>query len=130
MEAKRWLKRLRDVKRDLQHTPTVTVAILTYNEARHIEEKLEDVYRQDYPRDRLEIIVVDSASIDGTAERARRWAAAHPDADVKVVEEPQRRGKAVALNTALATARGEVFVITDADCRWPQNAATASGPPG
>jgi glycosyltransferase involved in cell wall biosynthesis len=47
-----------------------------------------------------------------------------------MVEEPERRGKAVALNTALATARGEVFVITDADCRWPQNAATASGPPG
>jgi cellulose synthase/poly-beta-1,6-N-acetylglucosamine synthase-like glycosyltransferase len=101
----------------------VTVAIPTYNEARNIEEKLEDVYRQHYPRDRLEIIVVDSASTDGTAERARRWAAAHPDADVKVVEEPQRRGKAAALNAALATARGEVFIITDADCRWPQRDA-------
>jgi cellulose synthase/poly-beta-1,6-N-acetylglucosamine synthase-like glycosyltransferase len=123
VEAKRWLKRPWDVKRDLQHTPTVTVAIPTYNEARHIEEKLEDVYRQDYPRDRLEIFVVDSASTDSTAEKARRWAAAHPDADVKVVEEPQRRGKAAALNAALATARGEVFVITDADCRWPQKDA-------
>jgi len=101
----------------------VTVAIPTYNEARHIEEKLEDVYRQDYPRYMLEIIVVDSASTDGTAEKARRWAAAHPDADVKVVEEPQRRGKAAVLNAALATARGEVFVITDADCRWPQKDA-------
>jgi cellulose synthase/poly-beta-1,6-N-acetylglucosamine synthase-like glycosyltransferase len=77
VEAKRWLKRLRDVKRDLQHTPTVTVAILTYNEARHIEEKLEDVYRQGYPCDRLEIIVVDSASTDGTAEKARWRTAAH-----------------------------------------------------
>ena len=123
VEAKRWLKRPWDVERDLQHTPTVTVVIPTYNEARHIEEKLEDVYRQDYPRDRLEIIVVDSASIDGTAERVRRWATAHPDADVKVVEEPQRRGKASALNTALATARGEVFVITEADCRWSQRDA-------
>jgi cellulose synthase/poly-beta-1,6-N-acetylglucosamine synthase-like glycosyltransferase len=121
--ARRWLKMHWRTKPDPAYTPAVTVAIPTYNEAKHIEEKLEDVYRQDYPRDRLEIIVVDSASTDGTAERARRWAAAHPDADVKVVEEPQRRGKASALNTALAMARGEVFVITDADCRWPQKDA-------
>jgi len=121
--ARRWLKTPWHIRPDPAYLPAVTVAIPTYNEARHIEEKLEDVYRQDYPRDRLEIIIVDSASTDGTAERARRWAAAHPDANVKVVEEPQRRGKASALNTALATARGEVFVTTDADCRWPQGDA-------
>jgi biofilm PGA synthesis N-glycosyltransferase PgaC len=57
-----------------------------------------------YPRDRLEIIVVDSASTDGTAERARRWARTHPDLDIRMVEEPERRGKAVALNAALAMA--------------------------
>ncbi|AKT34812.1 Glycosyltransferase involved in cell wall biogenesis [Pyrobaculum sp. WP30] len=38
---------------------------------------------------RLEIIVVDSASTDGTAERARRWAQTHPDLDVRMVEEPR-----------------------------------------
>jgi len=121
--ARRWLKTPWRIKPDPAYLPAVTVAIPTYNEARHIEEKLEDVYRQEYPRARLEIIVVDSASTDGTAERAKGWAAAHPDADVKVVEEPQRRGKASALNAALAMARGEVFVITDADCRWPQRDA-------
>jgi len=108
VETKRWLKRPWDVKRGLQHTPTVTVVIPTYNEARHIEEKMEDVYRQVYPRDRLEIIVVDSASTDGTAEKARRWAAAHPDADVKVVEEPQRRGTAA----TEALAMGVLVVVT------------------
>jgi hypothetical protein len=36
-----------------------------------------------YPRDRLEIIVVDSASTDDTAEKARRWARTHPDLDVR-----------------------------------------------
>jgi cellulose synthase/poly-beta-1,6-N-acetylglucosamine synthase-like glycosyltransferase len=121
--AKRWLKMPWRIRPDPAHTPTVTVAIPTYNEAGHIEEKLEDVYGQDYPRERLEVIVVDSASTDGTAERARRWAEAHPDLDVRVVVEPERRGKAAALNAALAMARGEVFVITDADCRWPQRDA-------
>jgi len=121
--ARRWLKMPWRIKPDPAYAPTVTVAIPTYNEAKHIEEKLEDVCGQDYPRDKLEIIVVDSASTDGTAEKARRWAASHPDVDVKVVEEPERRGKAAALNAALAMARGEVFVITDADCRWPQKDA-------
>ncbi len=100
--ARRWLKTPWRIKPYPAYAPAVTVAIPTYNEARHIEEKLENVYRQVYPRDRLEIIVVDSASTDGTTEKARRWAAAHPDADVKVVEEPQRRGKA-----SYATAGGE-----------------------
>jgi len=121
--AKRWLGQPWRIRPDPAYAPTVTVVVPTHNEARHVEEKLEDIYRQDYPRDRLEVIVVDSASNDGTAERARRWAAAHPDVDVEVVEEPERRGKAAALNAALGMARGEVFVITDADCRWPQRDA-------
>jgi len=100
--ARRWLKMPWRIKPDPASLPAVTVAIPIYNEARHIEEKPEDVYRQDYPRDRLEIIVVDSASTDGTAERAKRWAAAHPDADVKVLQGPERRGKA-----NYATAGGE-----------------------
>lgn len=77
MEAKRWLKRPWDVKRDLQHTPTVTVAILTYNEAKHVEDKWEDIYRRGHPCDRFEINVVNSAGTDGTAEKARWRTAAH-----------------------------------------------------
>jgi uncharacterized membrane protein YiaA len=56
--ARRWLKMPWRIKPDPAYLPAVTVAIPTYNEARHIEEKLEDVYRQDYPRDRLETIVI------------------------------------------------------------------------
>jgi len=56
--ARRWLKMPWRIKPDPAYLPAMTVAIPTYNEARHIEEKLEDVYRQDYPRDKLEIIVI------------------------------------------------------------------------
>ncbi|NAZ34131.1 MAG: hypothetical protein GU356_07595 [Pyrobaculum sp.] len=44
--AKRWLKQPWRIKPDPTYTPAVTVAIPTYNEARHIEEKLEDVYSE------------------------------------------------------------------------------------
>ena len=47
--ARRWLKTPWRIKPDPAYLPAVTVAIPTYNEARHIEEKLEDVYRQGYP---------------------------------------------------------------------------------
>ena len=44
--ARRWLKKPWRIKPDPAYAPTVTVAIPTYNEARHIEEKLEDVYSE------------------------------------------------------------------------------------
>ena len=58
VEAKRWLKRPWDVKRDLQHTPTVTVAILTYNEGQtrrgqtggHLQTGLSPRQSRDYRR--------------------------------------------------------------------------------
>jgi len=62
---------------------------------------------------------VDSASTDGTPHAVRKWAAAHPDLALTLVEEAERRGKAHALNTALRHATGEVVVITDADAHWP-----------
>lgn len=99
--------------------PKVAVVVPTYNEARNIEAKLEDIYSQSYPRDRMSIYVVDSASTDGTAEAAERWAAGRKDVRVVVLREPERRGKAHALNTALAhLADEEVVVVTDADSRW------------
>jgi cellulose synthase/poly-beta-1,6-N-acetylglucosamine synthase-like glycosyltransferase len=44
--ARRWLKTPWRIKPDPTYTPAVTVAIPTYNEARHIEEKLENVYSE------------------------------------------------------------------------------------
>lgn len=103
---------------DPSYTPSMTVIIPTYNEARFIVGKLDDIYRQDYPRDRLEVIVVDSGSDDGTVELVLEWARGHQDIKVKVIREPVRRGKARALNEALKHALGEVVVVTDADSRW------------
>jgi len=118
---KRWLPKPWDVRRDPGYAPKVAVVVPTYNEAELIEGKLDNIYGQDYPRDRLEIIVVDSASTDGTPERVRRWTEKHPDARLILVEEPARRGKAYALNEALkhVSPDAEIVVVTDADSLWP-----------
>jgi len=124
---KRWLPKPWDLQRDPGYAPRVAVVVPTYNEAELIEGKLDNVYGQDYPRDRLEIIVVDSASMDGTPEKVRRWAERHPDVRLILVEESVRRGKAYALNEALkhVSQDAEVVVITDADSLWPSRRALA-----
>lgn len=98
--------------------PLMSVIVPTYNEAKFIEEKLDNIYQQDYPRNKLEIIVVDSGSTDGTPEKVLEWSKNHPDIVVKLIREPVRRGKAYALNEALKHLSGEIVVITDADSKW------------
>ncbi|ADV64734.1 glycosyltransferase [Desulfurococcus mucosus] len=106
--------------RDPGFTPRVAVVIPTYNEAGNIERKLEDIYSQDYPRDRITVYIVDSASSDGTVGKALDWASRHKDIEVRIVEEGERRGKGRALNTALNTIDGgfDFIVVTDADAFW------------
>ena len=119
---RRWLPRPWNVRRDPGYAPRIAVIVPTYNEAGLIERKLDNLYEQDYPRDRLEIMVVDSASTDGTLEKVRVWAKRHPDVRLVPIEEPVRRGKAHALNTALkhVSSDVEIVVVTDADSLWPQ----------
>jgi len=113
-----WLRKPWGIRSDPSYAPSVTIIVPTYNEAGLIEKKLDDISRQDYPKDRIEVLVIDSASSDGTASIARRWSEEHPDLKISVIEEPSRRGKAYALNRALSYASGEIVVITDADSRW------------
>jgi len=98
--------------------PRVTIIVPTFNEAGLIKGKLDNIYSQEYPRDRVEIIVVDSASTDGTLDKVREWAGEHRDVSLITIGGPVRRGKAYALNTALKHASGEVIVVTDADSLW------------
>jgi len=110
--------------RDDGYTPNTAVVIPVYNEEGLVEAKLDNVYQQDYPRDRLSIVVVDSASTDSTRERVEEWASRHSDAPLSLIVEAVRRGKIHALNTALKSLDEgvDVVVMTDADSYWPDPA--------
>jgi len=112
---KKWLPKPWNIKTDPNYKPKVTIIVPTYNEAKLIEKKLDNIYEQEYPRDKLEVIVIDSASTDGTPEKVKQWASKHPDLNLKLIQEPERRGKAHALNMALRHATGDVVIITDVD---------------
>ncbi|MEM2184999.1 MAG: glycosyltransferase, partial [Candidatus Methanomethylicia archaeon] len=69
----KWLSKPWDIRIDPSYRPKVTVVIPTYNEAKLIEAKLDNVTAQVYPKDGIEVLVIDSASTDGTAEVVERW---------------------------------------------------------
>lgn len=90
--------------------PLVSVIMPVYNEAAFIERSLGAVLAQDYPRDCLEVLVVDGGSADATRDLVRAAAAADPR--VRLLDNP-RRVQAAALNVGLAAARGAVIVRVD-----------------
>lgn len=94
----------------MQSFPAVSVLMPVRNEAAFIERSLGAVLAQDYPSDRLEIIVADGMSTDGTREMIREVIRKHEN--VELIENP---GKIVAtgLNLALRKARGEIIVRVD-----------------
>lgn len=118
----KWLRKPWNIAANEDHRPRVSILIPTYREAGLIERKLDDLLSQDYPKDLTEVLVVDGASDDGTAEIVDKWALSHKDFNLKLVREPQRAGKASALNRALARAAGEVIVTADVDALWPREA--------
>ena len=87
--------------------PTVSVLTPTLNSARTLEACLEALRAQDYPAERVQLIVADAGSTDGTPDIARRFGA-------EVVENPLRTGEA-GKSAALAHATGELVLLLDSD---------------
>ena len=94
----------------------MTIAIPCLDEERHIEACLDDVFAQDYPADRFEVIVADGMSTDRTRDILHEISARHPDR-LRVIENP-RRHQAPAMNAMIAEARGEVVVRMDVHARY------------
>jgi len=89
--------------------PRVSVVVPVLDGAGCIDRCLEALLAQTYPSDRLELIVVDNGSRDGTPERVRR----HP---VTLLVERSERSPYAARNAGIRRAGGEVLAFTDADC--------------
>jgi cellulose synthase/poly-beta-1,6-N-acetylglucosamine synthase-like glycosyltransferase len=80
------------------------------NEARYIARALHAVLRQDYPRDKVEILVVDGMSEDGTRDIATAMAVGEPH--VQLIDNPERIVP-TALNRGVRAAHGEIIIRVD-----------------
>ena len=95
--------------------PFVTIAMPCLNEEGYIEACLQSVAEQDYPRERIEILVADGGSTDRTREILARISVADPR--VRVIENPARI-QAAGMNEILRAARGDVIVRMDVHCEY------------
>ena len=107
-----------------EYQPRISLIVPTYLEADLIHDRLDNIRDQDYPLDLIEIIVVDSASRDGTPEKVKGWMEAHPEYNVTLIQEDERKGKAHALNLARRhmDEASQIMVTTDVDCAWDTDA--------
>lgn len=92
--------------------PQVTVIIDTYNYGRFIEEAIDSVLSQDFPSDRMEILVIDDGSTDDTHERVQKYSS-RIEYFFKA-----NGGQASAFNFGFTRARGEIITLLDADDYW------------
>ncbi len=88
----------------------VSVVLITWNSARWLPRCLEAVAAQTEPD--LELVVIDNASSDGSADLASRLA---PDA--RVIRNGSNRGFAAAANQGIALTSGEFVALINPDCR-------------
>jgi glycosyltransferase involved in cell wall biosynthesis len=91
--------------------PFLSVLIPCRNEVRSLGRCLASVIASDYPADRLEVLVVDGASTDGTRDVIAHWARSHER--IRLLENPPGTTPA-ALNRGIAVARGDVIARLDA----------------
>ncbi len=113
-----WLIALLDEKPEkktkLNTRPFITVAVPAYNEEDTIEETIDSVKNLSYSKQKLEIIVINDGSTDRTRQIVERYIAKNPDLNMILINQ-KNSGKWVAVNKALARAKGEFFACLDAD---------------
>lgn len=91
--------------------PHVTIIIPCRNEESQIRVVLESVLRQDYPLEKMEVIVVDDHSEDRTTEVIGEYQRLLP---LKILES-NGKGKKEALKTGISAASNDLIITTDAD---------------
>lgn len=105
-------------KKDLNWFPSVPLIIAAHNEEDVLQDKLENSLKIDYPRDRLEVIVVS----DGTTENTSTIARSFSQEGILLHEIVPRGGKTRALNLAVNTVSSDILVLSDANTMYQPDA--------
>jgi len=116
----------RPVKIDPDYTPGVTVIIPCFNEENWIKRTIHSCINQDYPVDKLEVIVVDDHSNDNSVERIKEAIEEIKAADtergsyqvdtrIRYIVQPFNKGKRDAMALGAAEAKHELLVFVDSD---------------
>jgi len=98
--------------------PYVTILIAAYNEGETIDETIKNKLHLDYPREKIEIIVISDGSTDKTEDIVKKY----DSQGVKLMRQEIRSGKTAALNSAAPHAVGDILVFSDANSIYDKTA--------
>jgi cellulose synthase/poly-beta-1,6-N-acetylglucosamine synthase-like glycosyltransferase len=104
----------------ISYQPTVSILVPARNEEKVIGRILQRMIELTYPKDKMQIIIIDDASTDNTGEIAEKYARMH--SHIRVMHRDQKeggKGKTSALNAGFKLANGEIIFCFDADY-YPQ----------
>ena len=87
--------------------PKISIAIPTFNEEKNIKKCLDSIFSQDYPKDKLEVLVVDDDSTDQTIKIAKKY-------PVRLLRNGQKHGE-IGKMIGFRAASGKYFMYLDAD---------------
>ena len=92
--------------------PTVSIVVPAYNESAYIKESIESLLTLDYPKEKLDLIIIDDGSTDDTYKIAKSFEKS--GSPIRAFTK-QNAGKGAALNFGISKARGELIATMDAD---------------
>lgn len=101
---------MKGINVSVQDRPFVTVVAPCRNEVKHIEKAIESILNNEYPRNKMELLIVDGMSNDGTREIVSRYE--KTDARVRLIDNPDKIVP-TAMNIGIKAARGEYIVRID-----------------
>lgn len=108
-----------------EYFPFVSIIVPSRNEENNIEKCLSSLLASDYPKDKYEILAVNDRSEDSTLNIMQKIA--YFNANIKIINlteartEKNLRGKPGAIHLAAQEAKGEILLMTDADCEVHPN---------
>jgi poly-beta-1,6-N-acetyl-D-glucosamine synthase len=118
----------RDVEKNYSFQPFFSILVPTFNEEAVVEARIQNLRDLRYPKDKYEILVIDSGSSDATKSIVQRMCHEGGAPLTKLVCEDQRMGKASAINCGSAQAAGDIILVTDANSFFDANVLAELGP--
>ncbi|MBT3251809.1 MAG: glycosyltransferase family 2 protein [Candidatus Marinimicrobia bacterium] len=107
---------------NLETQPKVSMIVPVFNGGKTFQRCLKSLLKQDFPCERLSIIIVDDCSNDGTLE----WLTAqHLPAHFIIIRHQENKGRAAARNSGLSDADGEIIIFLDGDMEVQQDFVNA-----
>ena len=104
----------------LKNKPLISFIIPVYNSSQYINKVVQSILNQQYPADRLEIILIDDHSKDDSLKKLQLLESNNPRS-INVIAHQINKGLSSARNTGINNARGDILVFLDSDISLEQD---------